>query len=214
MRKISVIMASFLEDYPNAAKNRDKKFVRAVNTFLKQTYENKELIIIADGCTKTYELYQEHFGDISQVDCIIVPKQKLYSGEIRREGLKNATGDIVCYLDNDDAWGKKHLETIEKQFTDDVDWVYYDDYLVLSKDFKQLHKRVVEPRFGSIGTSSIAHRNLPEIKETGLFSDGYGHDWIAVLTLASKGLRFKKLEKAPSYLVCHWGDMRNGGGDF
>ena len=213
MRKISVIMASFLGDYPNAAQNRDKKFLRAVKSFLNQTYQNKELLIIADGCTKTYELYLEHFKDNPQIQCQIIPKQKLYSGEVRREGAKLATGDIICYLDNDDAWGKRHLEVIEKQFTDDVDWVYYDDYLVLTKDFKKLHKRIVEPRFGSIGTSSIAHRNINDFKEHGLFSDGYGHDWLAVLTLAASGLMFKKLEECPSYLVCHWGSPPNGG-DF
>jgi glycosyltransferase involved in cell wall biosynthesis len=213
MKKISVIMASFLGEYPNAAKQRDKKFKRAVNTFLKQTYENKELIIVSDGCTKTYEIYEENWKDLDNVECIMLPKQVTYSGEVRTEGLKHITGDIVCYLDNDDAWGKKHLETIEKQFTDDVDWVYYDDYLVLSNDFKKLHKRIVEPRFGSIGTSSIAHRNL-DILENGIFSDGYGHDWLAVLNLACKGLNFKKLEETPAYLVCHWGDVNKGGGDF
>jgi glycosyltransferase involved in cell wall biosynthesis len=204
-------MASFLGEYPNAAKNRDKKFLRAVNTFLKQTYENKELIIVADGCTKTYELWEENFSENKNIECVFLPKQELYSGEIRTEGLKYAKGDIICYLDNDDVYGKTHLETIEKQFTDDIDWVYFDDYLVLSKDFKNLEKRIVEPRWGSIGTSSISHRN---IGSDPLFSNGYGHDFICVMKLACKGLKFKKLEKSPSYLVCHWGDMRRGGGDF
>lgn len=206
MRKISVIMASYLREYTNSAKNKEKKFVRAVNTFLNQTYSNKELIIIADGCTRTYELYQEKFEDKEEVECVIIGKQELYSGEVRNEGISRATGDIICYLDNDDAWGKKHLEKIEKQFTDDVDWVYYDDYVVLSKDFKKLHRRVVEPRFGSIGTSSIAHRNLKQVQDEGLFTTGYGHDWLAVLKLASLGLKFKKIHETPAYLVCHLGD--------
>lgn len=214
MSKISVIMASYIGEYMNSASNKEKKFVRAVKTFLKQTHKEKELIIVADGCTKTYELYEEHFKDEPEVDCIIISKQELYSGNVRNEGLKIATGEIICYLDNDDAWGKKHLEKINKGFTDDVDWVYYDDYLVLSKDFKKFQKRTVEPRFGSIGTSSISHRNLNSIKETGIYTDGYGHDWVAVLRLASKGLKFKKLKETPAYLVCHWGDVKNGGGDF
>jgi glycosyltransferase involved in cell wall biosynthesis len=56
MKKASVIMASFLGDYPNAASNRDKKLIRAVNSFINQSYENKELVIVSDGCTKTYEI--------------------------------------------------------------------------------------------------------------------------------------------------------------
>ena len=56
--KISVIMASWL-----GAKrpHLDKKFVRAVNSFLKQTHEDKELIIVSDGCQITNKLYEEHY---------------------------------------------------------------------------------------------------------------------------------------------------------
>ena len=32
--KISVVMASFLGDYPGCAKDRVKKFIRSVNSFL------------------------------------------------------------------------------------------------------------------------------------------------------------------------------------
>ena len=144
---VSVVMASFLGDYPNAAKNRDKKFIRAVKSFMNQTYKNTELIIIADGCTKTYEIYKENWDDIDNIDCTLMSKHPLYDGEIRNEGLKLAKGEIIVYLDSDDAWGKTHLETIISQFNIDIyDWVYYGDYLVGSKDFKILHKRLVEPK--------------------------------------------------------------------
>ena len=46
MLKVSVVMASFLGEYSGAAKNRDKKFLRAVKSFKNQTYDNKELIIV------------------------------------------------------------------------------------------------------------------------------------------------------------------------
>jgi len=55
--KVTVIMASYLQDYSGSAKNREKKFIRAVKSFKNQTYENKELIIVSDGCIKTIELF-------------------------------------------------------------------------------------------------------------------------------------------------------------
>lgn len=194
-------MASFLGDYPGGAKNRDKKFIRAVKSFKNQTYENKELIIVSDGCEKTTQLYNENFVDDENISLIQLPKQVLYSGEMRNAALREAKGDIITYLDSDDVIGKTHIETILKQFdTEKYDWVFYNDYLVTSPDFKKLHTRVVETRFGSIGTSAITHKNNKDL----VWSSGYGHDWIFVMKLAGLGLRFTKLKQNPQYLVCHY----------
>lgn len=113
--KVSVIMPSYLGEYPGAAKNRDKKFVRAVNSFINQTYQDKELIIVADGCTLTYELYMQHFSSHDNIKITMIPKQPPYSGEMRNEGLRMATGDLITYLDSDDVAGPKHIETIVRQ---------------------------------------------------------------------------------------------------
>ena len=213
MKKVSVIMASYLGNYANCGSNREKKFIRAVKSFINQSYPNKELIIVADGCTRTYEIYKENWDNNPEVSCIIMNKQPTYSGNIRTEGLIEATGDIISYLDNDDVIGKTHIETIVNQFTDDVDLVYYDDYLVMSADFKKLMKREVGPRYGSIGTSSITHRNKKDLNL--LWPTGYGHDYIFLLSIASKGLKFKKLQNSPQYLVTHYGIMgQPGSGDF
>lgn len=216
MKKISVVMASYLGEYPNRAKNPEQKFLRAVKSFINQTYQNKELIIVADGCDKTEELYNKYFSQLTTIKFDKVDKQPLYGGLVRSIGIEIASGDVICYLDNDDVFGKNHLEIIMNQFTDDVDMVYYDDYLVRSADFKKLHKRSNETRYGSIGTSSIAHKNLKlhEFKHiNNWWSDGYGHDWVFVMKLITNGLKFKKLEQSPQYLVCRYGSGVNKG-DF
>lgn len=213
-KKVSVIMASYLGEYPNAAKNRDKKFVRAVNTFLKQTYENKELIIVADGCPLTYQLFKQNFDNLPNVKCILSAKKELFDGEIRNIGLRNATGDIISYLDSDDVLGKNHLDIIMKQFTDDVDFVYYNDYLVLSPDFKKFQMRFVEPKWASIGTSSITHKKLDNSLNIN-WEKGYGHDFLFLSKMISAGMKFKKLSETPNYYVTHWGDMNSPNhGDF
>lgn len=208
--KVSVIMASYLSPYPGSATNQEKKFIRAVNSFKSQTYQDKELIIVSDGCEKTNALFESHYSSEPNIFLLPITKQALYSGEMRNVALRQANGDIICYIDADDIIGKKHIETIVSQFTDDVDWVYYNDYLVRSADFKVQHTRFVEPRFASIGTSSIAHRNFYSDKYKNTLESiptwgiGYGHDFGYVLKLAAAGLRFKKLEKTPQYLVCHY----------
>lgn len=199
--KISVIMASYLLNYPGAATNRDKKFVRAVNSFKKQTYQNKELIIVSDGCPLTVELYNRFFNNDDNIKLIQIPKQELYSGEMRNVAFKIADGDIISYLDSDDILGKNHLQIIVDGFDlDKYDMVYYDDLLTLDSTFKRFYNRIVEPRWASIGTSSISHKKDINVS----WSTGYGHDFIFMMKLASAGLRFKKLESGSEYIVCHY----------
>jgi len=202
--KISVIMASFL-NMPNRTQ-LDAKFKRAVNSFLKQTHEDKELIIVADGCETTVRIYQENFANQNNIKMIPIPKQPLYSGLMRNIAYDVCDGDIITYLDADDVIGKNHLTSIANQFDDNLDWIYYDDYMTLDKDFSKLHIRAVEPRYASIGTSSISHKH-PRLLNNGKylkFSIGYGHDFIFCLKLAALGYKFKKLDKMPEYIVCHY----------
>lgn len=201
--KISVIMASWL----GAKRSHlDKKFIRAVNSFLKQTHEDKELIIISDGCQITNKLYDEHFRSNPLVTLFSSNKLPPYSGGIRDIGLKLAKGEIISYLDSDDVIGKNHLKIIHDQM-EDYDWVFYDDFMVLDKTFKKFQKRYVDPRWGKIGTSSISHINFEKIpKYEGKLEwfDGYGHDFIFMMKLASMGTKFKKLKETPQYFVCHY----------
>lgn len=206
--KISVIMASYLGNYPNRAKNPEKKFIRAVNSFKKQTYQDKELIIVADGCDKTVELYNQYFSEDNNIQCIKIDKQPIYGSEVRNTGLKNATGELICYLDNDDVIGKKHLQILVDSFDNKKDFAYFNDYLVLTSDFKKLKKRNVEPRYGSIGTSSIIHKNFYKnniYKYRPTWYSSYGHDWLFIISMAGSSMKFYKLKNVPQYLVCHWG---------
>ncbi len=203
--KISVIMASFLQ-MPHR-NQLDLKFKRAVNSFLKQSHEDKELIIVSDGCEKTIQIYNENFANENNIKLIPIPKQPIYSGIMRNIAYEVADGDIFTYLDADDVIGKNHLKSLSDQFDiEKYDWIYYDDYMTLDKDFSRLHIRAVEPRYASIGTSSISHKNPKNIKNGQYlkFSTGYGHDFVFVMKLASLGTKFKKLEKMPEYIVCHY----------
>jgi glycosyltransferase involved in cell wall biosynthesis len=203
--KISVIMASFLQ-MPNKS-NQGAKFIRAVKSFLNQTYADKELIIVADGCHLTMDLYHQNFTQYPNIKIIPIPKQPPYSGEMRNVALRQAMGSLITYLDSDDVLKKDHLQTIYEQFDiQEFDWVYYNDAMCLNKEFTKFYTRIVEPRYGSIGTSSFTHKN-PRLFKNGekfKFGCGYGHDFLAIMLLNSLGTKFKKLEKMPGYIVCHY----------
>ncbi len=197
---ISVIMASYLGDYKGAASNREQKFIRAVDSFLYQEFEDKELIIVSDFCDITERIYNEKYKQHSNISLFkLKKKQATFSGSIRTCGLSLAKGEKICYLDTDDFFGKDHLKNINEQFTEEVDWVFYDDFLIPQfTDFDNFtkHVRVNEIMETRIGTSTICHKS--SLNET--WEDGYGHDWKFIQKLLK--YPYKKIYNA-SYNVCH-----------
>lgn len=197
--KVSVIMPSYLGYYDGAAMNREEKFFRAVESFVGQTYQDKELIIVSDGCENTIHcasMLSEEMGlDTSQIKLFKVDKQPLFSGNVRDYGLKMASGKVIAYLDTDDFFVADHLESIMEQFGNN-DWVYFNDHLQTQDD---LTLKVVELEHGRVGTSSIAHRK-------GLANwygcDGYGHDWMFVQRLMESSKKVKKISGC-GYVICH-----------
>lgn len=193
---ISVIMASYLEEYRfdvhDSADNREYKFIRAVDSYLRQTYEKSELIIISDGCSKTSRIYNDLYMNEDRIKLVQIKKQEMFSGYVRQCGIKQSSGDVICYLDSDDIIGENHLDIISKEI-DDSDWFYYDDYLFDGFE-KKIRSVKVEPCH--IGTSSFCHKSNINLN----WLSGYGHDWLTISNIIH--LKNKKI-KTPEYFVCH-----------
>jgi glycosyltransferase involved in cell wall biosynthesis len=194
---MSVVMASYLGEYEGAAKNRINKFHRAVDSFISQPYQHKELIIVSDGCEVTEKIVEENYLSNKQVELIKLPKQELFSGNVRDAGLRAASGDIICYLDTDDYFGNSHLSMIASNLGE-RDWVYYNDVIRFSNN--KFVTKDVRLELGAIGTSSIAHRNLSDISWKGC--DGYNHDWTLVQKLIKDHPSHGKIFGC-AYYICH-----------
>lgn len=114
--KISIIMQSFLGNYPGSRKDPDFKFMRAVKSFQTQLYKNCELIIVSDDCMQTKGLYENHYKNDDNIRFVYVSRQpkekstyqkneeghKYFRGFPRRVGVGAATGDLITYMDSDD----------------------------------------------------------------------------------------------------------------
>jgi len=112
---ISVIMPSYLGEYPGSRSNPGIKFIRAVRSFLTNTIKDKELIIVSDGCEITNKLYKEHFEQFEEVKLISVEKRKeTWPGELRECGRSLAKYNWISYLDSDDALHPTYLEQLVK----------------------------------------------------------------------------------------------------
>lgn len=149
-------MPVFLGEYPGARSNPIEKFKRAVNSFKNQNYKNSELIIVADGCLKTQQIYQREFQKDDNIKFIYLDKKnvpnmyedrevdgesyKYYRGIPRKIGVAAATGDLITYMDADDYLLPHHLLTIMltyNQFIDKDWWINRSWYDHASANWKE-----------------------------------------------------------------------------
>lgn len=195
--KFSVIMPSLLADYPGAAKKRDQKLVRAINSVLAQSFTDFELIVISDGCDLTDYYVKQMLSKDSRLRLLRVERgSKLWSNAPRNAGIQAANGEYIIYLDNDDMYGPDHLKIFAENLNGE-DWVYSNDFLWYDGQWKE---RITDVKqYGRCGTSNICHAS-----RLGLLwmQDGYGHDYHFIQQL----LKFPNYKQVPTaqYHVCHF----------
>lgn len=74
-----------------------------VNSVIKQTYKNLEIILVDDGstdeCPNICDTYAKQYSNVK-----VVHKQNGGLSDARNVGILNSTGDYLLFLDADDFW--------------------------------------------------------------------------------------------------------------
>lgn len=192
----SIIIPSYLSTFKDGAIHREQKFIRAVDSCLNQLFTDYEIIIVADGCKRTVELFERYYKRFDFIKCFELPKQQQWSGTVRNHGIDNASGKYITYLDTDDKLGHNHLSIIYENISS-FDWVWYDDYLMTLK--YKAHPNKCELKLGHCGTSNITHKNLSEIRWT---HTGYSRDDLGFISNLLKFPNYTKIT-IPEYFICH-----------
>jgi len=89
--RVSVIIPAF---------NRKKTIRRAVESVLAQSYKPIELIVVDDGSVDGTAEELSEFGSRLRV----IKQPNAGPSAARNTGIRAATGDLVAFLDSDDAW--------------------------------------------------------------------------------------------------------------
>ena len=93
--------------------NRKELLVSAIESVLNQTYKNIECIVIDDASDDNTQEYIRKYIEESKVTYIYISKEESKGGNYARNlGVKNAKGNYIAFLDDDDEW---LCEKIEKQ---------------------------------------------------------------------------------------------------
>jgi len=94
------------------AYNAEKTISRAIESVLKQTYTDYELVIVDDGSNdNTSSIVSDFQKKDARIKFIYGKKMGLFKA--RLECLKNAIGEYIVFLDSDDFLEKQALEVID-----------------------------------------------------------------------------------------------------
>lgn len=97
MEKISVIIPVY---------NDEKYLAQCLDSVLKQTYSNLEIILVDDGSTDSIPEVYEKYANIR-----ILHKKNGGVGSNRNAGLEMATGEYILFVD-DDLLSETHIEEL------------------------------------------------------------------------------------------------------
>ena len=101
MNLISIIIPYF----------QKREFIkRTINSVIKQTYKNIEIIIIYDDKNQDDLNYIMKLKDIDKRINVIINKKSLGAGQSRNKGINAAKGKFIAFIDADDKWKKNKLK--------------------------------------------------------------------------------------------------------
>jgi glycosyltransferase involved in cell wall biosynthesis len=135
--------------------NLERYIEKSIHSVLDQSYKNIEIILVDDCST-------DHSAEIinKYSDRLTYLRTSNNSGVLLAtiEGLKKATGDIICFLDGDDLWHKNKIQKIVEKFEIDeqvfmvshnYQYINDSDEIIFRKDHSQeiLIKNLENPDF-------------------------------------------------------------------
>jgi len=105
--------------------NSSNTIKRALDSVIKQSYNNLEIIIIDDG-SKDVDKTEEVINSFNDKRIIFIKHKKNKNGAAtRNSGIKIAKGEYMAFLDSDDEWHTNHIdETLSLALKNNYDLIY------------------------------------------------------------------------------------------
>lgn len=196
--KVSIIIPTY---------NRGDQLRICLKSLQEQSFKNFEVLVCDDGSTDNTFTVVEEFKDILNINYI---KDTNFGGPAkpRNNGLKQAKGEIVAFLDSDDWWYSNKLE-VSIPYLSDYDLVYHDldIYKSIEKPNGVAKGRVLRGNIvkdlllngnGIINSSVIIRKNIADLvgeitEDKNLIAVEDFDYWIRVAKVTD---RFKYLNKS------------------
>lgn len=115
--------------------NRKRMILKTIESVIQQTFTDWELLVVDDGSTDNTK---ETISSIKDNRIVYIYQTNKERSAARNNGIKNAKGQYICFLDSDDLFESNHLQTnyvhlSERVFP--VELIFTNNYN-LQKDIK------------------------------------------------------------------------------
>lgn len=114
--------------------NSERYLRETLESVVRQTYQDWELVIINDGSRDTTEaIVREYIGQ--GLPIVYYYQENRGLGYSRNEALKRSSGKYIAFIDHDDVWMPEKLERQISVLEEcsDVDFVYTNYYVMREK---------------------------------------------------------------------------------
>jgi glycosyltransferase involved in cell wall biosynthesis len=138
--------------------NRAHMISKAIDSVIAQTFENLELIIVDDGSTdNTKELVASYQVKDSRIQYIY--QENAERSAARNNGIRNAHGKYICFLDSDDSY---YIDNLENWFVfivknkQPISFMFCEMSIVLGENISQTSTNyTVQNKFDFVFTNPI-----------------------------------------------------------
>jgi glycosyltransferase involved in cell wall biosynthesis len=129
--------------------NRAHFLPKAIESVLAQTFEDWELVIVDDGSTDNTKEVVLAYQDLR---IVYIYQENQERSAARNNGISQAKGDFICFLDSDDYYLPEKLMNLSKQIKIEDKLVLYFDGIVT-----EIRGELIQNPF-----QSIKNENWPE----------------------------------------------------
>ena len=132
MDKISIIIPNY---------NCEKYIIKCLDSVINQDYSNKEIIIIDDGSQdNSINIINDYIKIHNKENIILICQKNMNAAIARNEGLKNASGKYLIFLDSDDELEKNILSTSISHLKKEKSDLLIGNYTVINQNNKILRE--------------------------------------------------------------------------
>lgn len=90
--------------------NSQDTIKKTLHSVMIQTYRDFEIILVDDGSTDETQHEIEKFFDNKMIDYKYIYQENSGPSSARNNGVQNASGEYIAFLDSDDEWHPQKLE--------------------------------------------------------------------------------------------------------